>query len=137
MRESLFFEEFSEMDKNLEYWKRNKKRTINDLIKKHGKLRAKAFPGRAAILIKLLGLNENNISAVYEKPGSMKIGNYVPGTKIPIYSDKELFKLDNDNTPILNLAWHIPDEIKLYMKDHGINSTIENILSLDDFIGGN
>jgi len=137
VRESLFFEEFSEMDKNLEYWKRNKKRTINDLIKKHGKLRAKAFPGRAAILIKLLGLNENNISAVYEKPGSMKIGNYVPGTKIPIYSDKELFKLDNDNTPILNLAWHIPDEIKLYMKDHGINSTIENILSLDDFIGGN
>ena len=56
----------------------------------HGKLKAKAFPGRAAILIKLLDLSNNEIEAVYEKPGSPKINNYVPGTKIPIKSDREL-----------------------------------------------
>ena len=35
-------------------------------VKKNGKLIAKAFPGRAAILIKLLNLNEKHISSVYE-----------------------------------------------------------------------
>jgi hypothetical protein len=34
----------------------------------------KAFPGRAAIRVKLLELDETMLTAVYEKPGSMKIG---------------------------------------------------------------
>lgn len=53
---------------------------------------AKAFPGRSAIIVKLLKLNENNISEVFEKHGSKKIGYYVPSTKIPIKSDRLLFK---------------------------------------------
>ena len=32
----------------------------------------KAFPGRAAILIKILGLTEKEISSVYEIKGSIK-----------------------------------------------------------------
>ena len=35
--------------------------------KKNGKLKAKAFPGRAAILIKLLGLDNDKISAASMK----------------------------------------------------------------------
>ena len=34
---------------------------INELNKVYGPVNAKAFPGRAAILIKLLNLNTNNI----------------------------------------------------------------------------
>jgi SAM-dependent methyltransferase len=133
-RESSFIEIFEIMSSNIEEWRISKKNKILALIKKHGKLRAKAFPGRAAILIKLLDLSENHISAVYEKPGSMKIGNYLPGTRIPICSDEELFASKNDNSPILNLAWHIPKEIEQYMAKHGMRSNLLDIISVDDFM---
>jgi len=132
-KEISFFEMFEKMSTNIEKWRISKKDTILALIQKHGRLRAKAFPGRAAILIKLLDLNENHISAVYEKPGSMKIGNYLPGTRIPIYSDEELFDSKSDTTPILNLAWHIPSEIERYMSKHGMRSDLLDILSVNDF----
>ena len=38
----------------------------------------------------LLGLDVDTIKCVYEKPGSMKIGNYLQVTKIPIISDEEI-----------------------------------------------
>ena len=71
----------------------NKIKLFKSLNSKFGPLPAKAFPGRAAILIKLLNLNENNVSAIYEKKNSMKIGNHAPGTRIKIISDDNLRKL--------------------------------------------
>ena len=94
------------------------------------------FPGRAAILIKLLGLNAESISAVYEKPGSLKIGHYVPGTRIPICSDSDLFALPDMIHPLLNLAWHIPREIRSYMVEHGYTGTIVDVLSAEDLCQG-
>ena len=44
----------------------------------HGPLVGKAFPGRAAILVKLLDFDQPLLQAVYEKPGSMKIGHSIP-----------------------------------------------------------
>lgn len=133
VRESHFFEAFSQMAKNIESWKISKKAMILKLVEKHGKLRAKAFPGRAAILMKLLGLDETLISAVYEKPGSLKIGHYVPGTRIPILSDKELMDSGDRTKPLLNLAWHIPDEIRRYMAGLGYQGEIIDVLSAEDF----
>jgi hypothetical protein len=103
------------------------------LVRNYGKLRAKAFPGRAAILVKLLDLDENAISAVYEKPGSLKIGNYLPGTRIPIRSDDELLSLEDQTLPVLNLAWHIPREIRGYLAAHGYRGEIVDVLSASDF----
>ena len=84
---------------------------LSNAIRIHGPLPAKAFPGRATILIKLLGLTENHISAVYEIKGSIKTGNYVPGTRIPILPEANLYKLRNQ-LPIINLAWHIPHAVR-------------------------
>ena len=42
-------------------WITSTKKKINELNKVYGPVNAKAFPGRAAILIKLLNLNTNNI----------------------------------------------------------------------------
>ena len=78
-------------------------------------------------------LKENNISAVYEKDKSIKIGNYVPGTKIPIVSDKYLKNI-NKKLPIINLAWHIDKEIKSYLKKNKINNDVVDILNSRDFI---
>ena len=132
-REQHFRDSFAALGKNVVNWRNVKKRYLDGQIERHGKLRAKAFPGRAAILVKLLGLNEEVISAVYEKPGSLKIGHYLPGTRIPICSDEELFALPDKKQPLLNLAWHIPSEIRSYMTEHGYLGPIIDVLSVEDF----
>jgi hypothetical protein len=117
----------------VERWRSIKSDEIRTLYAKYGNLRAKAFPGRAAILVKLLGLDEEMISAVYEKPGSLKVGHYLPGTRIEIHSDDELFSLSDQTQPILNLAWHIPTEIRTYLAAHGYSGEVVDVLSAEDF----
>lgn len=133
IRESEFFDNFTLLRKNIESWLDTKRKFLQKQFEQHGKLRAKAFPGRAAILVKLLGLDEHLISAVYEKPGSLKIGHYVPGTRIPIYSDIELFSVSDKSPPLLNLAWHIPAEIRNYLTGNGYTGQIIDILAPEDF----
>jgi hypothetical protein len=132
-KENLFLVRFEKLKKNVESWKSKKKAFLVELVKLHGPLKAKAFPGRAAILVKLLELDTDTISVVYEKPGSLKIGYYLPGTKIPIDSDEEMYKLEDKTQPIINLAWHIPNEIHSYLKKHLFNGPIIDILSEEDF----
>ena len=88
-----------------------KKSEILNLNQKYGPLPAKAFPGRAAILLKVLNLDKKNIDCIFEQPKSIKIGFNAPGTNIPIKSDKYLKSVIN-NRPLINLAWHIKKEIK-------------------------
>jgi SAM-dependent methyltransferase len=133
VRESHFLKKFDSLRKNVENWRGAKRRFLDAQFRQYGKLRAKAFPGRAAILVKLLGLNEELISAVYEKPGSLKIGHYLPGTRIPMLSDDEFFALQDNMRPLLNLAWHIPEEIHSYMRKQGYSGPIIDILSIKDF----
>ena len=125
-KEGDFERDLIKMKDFIDTWRHDKMLEIEKLVQIHGKLPAKAFPGRAAILVKLLNLNEDHISAVYEKPGSMKIGHYVPGTRIPIRSDTELFE---KNVPvIINFAWHIQSEIKSYLKRNGTMSEVIDLL---------
>lgn len=133
-RESCFLERFDSLRKNVDRWRTNKRTFFAEHVRKHGKLQAKAFPGRAAILIKLLGLNHEAISGVYEKPGSMKIGHYLPGTRVPILSDDDLFALSDKSKPLLNLAWHIPQEIRTYLAQHGYIGPVMDIVSARDFL---
>jgi hypothetical protein len=121
------------MNQRIELWKKNKKQLIQEYVEKYGPLKAKAFPGRAAILVKLLELDNHQISGAYEKPGSMKIGHYIPGTRIPILSDFDLFNETEKSVPILNFAWHISKEIESYLRNNGYTGAIIDILSKDDF----
>jgi hypothetical protein len=131
--EMLFLEKFKQMEKSISIWKNKTLTLINNLNNTYGALPAKAFPGRAAILIKLLNINEKQIFAVFEKPGSQKIGNYVPGTRIPIKSDSDLTKI-NTNLPIINLSWHISEEISKYLSEINYSGKIFNIIDSDSFI---
>jgi len=130
LEEKKFIKGFQKMNILIKNWKIKKLNQIKKLYLKNGKLIAKAFPGRAAILIKLLDLNENYISAVYEKPNSKKIGYYVPGTKIPILSDNLLFKKIKQKkiSIIINLAWHLSKEIKNYLRSKKYKKIIFDIL---------
>ena len=102
---------FKELNIDLTEWKEKKRLQFENLFRVHGPLPAKAFPGRATILINLLKLSVNEISAVYEIKGSIKTGKYVPGTRIPILPEAELYKI-KEQKPIINLAWHIPQEVR-------------------------
>jgi SAM-dependent methyltransferase len=127
-REAGFFGEFAAMRSFVASWSRQKKAEIRGLVQEVGPLLAKAFPGRAAILVALLELSEREIECVYEKPGSLKVGHYLPGTRIPIRSDEELFGRFDKTSAILNLAWHIPAEIDSYLRKAGYKGRIVQIV---------
>lgn len=127
-KEMLFYSQLQEMNEQILSWKQNMKDKIEYYVLKYGKIKGKAFPGRAAILIKLLGIDVSELSAVYEKPGSLKIGHYIPGTRIPIKSDIEMFDNIAEEKIILNLAWHIKSEIKKYLDENNFTGEILNIL---------
>ena len=131
--EARFGEDFMALSQGVARWRDRKGEELQTLVRKNGPLHGKAFPGRAAILVKLLSLDDTSISVVHEKPGSMKIGHYLPGTRIPIGSDNELFKAPASAIPLLNLAWHIAVEIRAYLKENGYNGRVIDILSQQDF----
>ena len=125
--ESQFSSAFVKMSTDMLKWKTETKVMIDDLVRKNGLMRAKAFPGRAAILIKLLGLNENHISAVYEIKGSIKVGHYVPGTRIPILPEIALYAKKDLKKPIINLAWHLPSEVRANLFTNGYTGNVIDI----------
>jgi SAM-dependent methyltransferase len=129
-KEETFFYDFMKMNKVITKWKATRTEILNSSRCNDGKIYAKAFPGRAAILVNLLDITENEIEAVFEKPQSKKIGHYVPGTRIPIRSDSDLLNEGFIPDKMLNLAWHISDEIRKYVNN--LNSQIE-IIDIFDF----
>ncbi|MEP7311077.1 MAG: class I SAM-dependent methyltransferase [Pseudomonadota bacterium] len=133
LRENGFLQQFGALRGNIQRWRASKRAFLDHHMAEHGPMRAKAFPGRAAILVKMLDLDAKSVSAVYEKPGSLKIGNYLPGTRIPIRSDDELFALRDQKEPVLNLAWHIPKEIRDYLTAHGYQGEVVDVLSPSEF----
>ena len=114
--ENNFQSKFENMRSAIQRWKSERDSLLAKVRSSDGKIYAKAYPGRAGILMKILDLTEKEVTAVFEKPNSMKIGNYVPGTRIPILSENEMNSLAPAPRVILNLAWHISSEIQTYMK---------------------
>lgn len=120
--------------KKINKWKKFKKNYIKSLNKKFGPIPAKAFPGRASILLNLLKLNNNNISKIYEKNSSLKVNKYAPGTDIKIEKEKNFKTVMKSNKIIINLAWHISSEIKNYLRKHmKYKGSVIDILSSKDF----
>jgi hypothetical protein len=74
-------------------------------------------PSRASTLINYLGLDQDIIDCVLEISGSYKIGNYIPGTKIPIINEDIIFKKQPDY--LILFSWHIKDELKRNLKRKG------------------
>jgi len=105
-------------------WKNDTKDSLQSLIGDGNKIVGKAFPGRASMIINFLEIDENIIPKILEKPGSKKIGHYVPGTKIKIEEDDNFNKYDI----IINFSWHINKEIVNYLRSMGYKKKIFAIL---------
>ena len=74
-------------------------------------------PSRASTLINYVGLDKDIIDCVLEIKGSYKIGNYIPGTKIPILDENILYKEKPDY--LLLFSWHIKDDLKKNLRKKG------------------
>ena len=76
------------LQKKVDYWRLKKKKQLHKIVKEKGPIAAKAFPGRASIILNLLKLDSNFISFIYEKNSSLKNNKYAPGTNIKIVKEK-------------------------------------------------
>ena len=120
--------------KKVDNWKYSKKLLLNKLVKQKGALPAKAFPGRASILINLLKLDAKYISNIYEKNYSLKVNNYAPGTNIRILKEKYITTKEIQKDIMINFAWHISSEIKDYVrKKLKYKGRIIDLISKSDF----
>ncbi len=90
---------------------------LKKLKDKNKKIYGIGAPSRASTLINYIGLDENIIDCVLEIDGSYKIGNYIPGKKIPILSEKKLYNDPPDY--VVLFSWHIASELKVNLKRKG------------------
>ena len=90
---------------------------LKNITEKKQKIYGIGAPSRASTLIHYLGLTEEIIKYVCEIDGSHKIGNYMPGTSIPIVSEKIIYK-DKPEYAIL-LSWHISTELIRNLRKKG------------------
>ena len=74
-------------------------------------------PSRASTLINYTGIDEVVMEAVLEIKGSYKIGQYIPGTLIPIEEESKLFSEQPDYAFIF--SWHIADELIPKLRQKG------------------
>ena len=133
-KEKKLIRKISSFQKKINKWKLVKKDYFKKLSKKYGPIPAKAFPGRASILINLLNLNSKNISNIYEKDVSLKVNKYAPGTNIKIVKEKLFNKKERNKKKIINLAWHISGEIRSYLKEKmNYHGQVIDVISSKDF----
>ncbi len=74
-------------------------------------------PSRASTLVNYVGITNEILDCICEIDGSHKIGKYLPGTTIPILSEKILYKQKPDY--LLLLSWHISKELIGNIKKKG------------------
>lgn len=127
--ETRFISEFAALEPYVNEVRASTMARIRELAAAHGPLPAKAFPGRAAVIISYYGLDETLISATYEQPGSPKIGHYIPGTRIPILDERELFQATPAPVCIVNFAWHISREIETHLRNAGFQGEILDVFN--------
>ena len=113
----LNFKTFNNFKKKVIASKLNLYSILKKLKEKNKKIYGIGAPSRATTLINYVGLDENIIDCVLEIEGSYKIGNYIPGKKIPILSEKKLYEEPPDF--VILFSWHIASELKANLKKKG------------------
>jgi hypothetical protein len=62
------------------------------------------------------------------------VGHFVPGTRIPIRPEIDLFRKIESVETILNLAWHIPTEVRENLAVHGYKGNIVDIVDFKEIL---
>jgi SAM-dependent methyltransferase len=95
---------------------------LGGLKEKGARIAGISAPSRASTLVNYVGLDEGLIDYVCEIQGSLKIGKYMPGTRIPVVDEARLFEEQPDCA--LMLSWHIADELARKLKARGFRGKL-------------
>ena len=121
---SLFQKEKKLFNKKIYSFEKKVTKSKLDLYKVLAKLRNKnnkiygiSAPSRATTLANYVGLKSDIIDCILEIDGSKKINTYLPGTDIPIFNEKKLYKDQPEYAFIF--SWHISEEIIKNLKSRG------------------
>jgi SAM-dependent methyltransferase len=90
---------------------------LRDLKEKGARIAGISAPSRASTLVNYVGLDEAIVDYICEIPGSLKIGRYMPGTRIPVVDEARLYADQPDYAVIF--SWHIADELAPKVKAKG------------------
>ena len=113
----LNWKNFKKFRHNVILSKKKLLKFLNTIVKKGNIIYGIGAPSRASTLVNYLNLTKNTIKYICEIDGSHKIGSYMPGTKIPIVSEKKLY-IDQPKYVLL-LSWHIHKELVSNLKKRG------------------
>lgn len=119
--EANLAQELADLQGFFESWRSESRKTIEKLTV-NGPFIGKALPGRAVMLINSLGITAEQMPVIYEKPGSPKIGHWVPNTQIEIVSDDML--AGTSSSDLVIWAWHIVDEVLPYLAASGYQGRV-------------
>jgi hypothetical protein len=95
---------------------------LRELKEKGAHVAGISAPSRASTLVNYVGLDEALIDYVCEVPGSLKIGKYMPGTRIPVVDEIRLFADQPDCAVIF--SWHIADELVSKIRAKGFRGKL-------------
>ncbi len=95
---------------------------LRDLKENGARIVGISAPSRASTLVNYVGLDEGIIDYVCEIPGSLKIGKYMPGTRIEVVDEARLFSDQPDCAMIF--SWHIADELAPKLKAKGFRGQL-------------
>ena len=95
---------------------------LREVKEKGARIAGISAPSRASTLINYVGLDEGIIDYVCEIPGSLKIGKFMPGTRIPVVEETKLFADQPDSAVIL--SWHIADELAPKLRAKGFRGRL-------------
>jgi len=74
-------------------------------------------PSRASTLINYVGLDNGFIDAVMEVSNSHKLNKFIPGTKVPVLDESQLYQQQPDYA--LLYSWHIANELMPILRKKG------------------
>jgi hypothetical protein len=82
-----------------------------------GRIYGLGAPGRASTILTYAGIGPDLVEAILELDGSLKIGQYTPGSHIPIIEERA--GLASAPETLLVLSWHIGEEIVPKLRERG------------------
>ena len=95
---------------------------LRELKEKGARIAGISAPSRASTLVNYVGLDEGLIEYVCEIPGSLKIGKYMAGTRIPVVDETKLYS-DHPDCAVI-FSWHIADELAPKLRSKGFRGQL-------------
>ena len=126
---NAFLEEEKHFSTDLDYLSataRNAKEYFwEEYYKMPGAVWGVGAPSRATTLCHYYGINHQTLVGIGEVESSPKVGNYLPGTRIPIVSEKEMMKGKPDG--LIMLSHHLGDALENKFRRKGVTRFLRPI----------